>query len=383
MWLLEADALSRLEAALHNSGSDGITFLKAAPVTALSTDDSGRTATIPIKGILTKQADPVIAFFYGQNTAYDDIVAQVQMAESSPRVKRVIFDVDSPGGNIDGMFEAMSAIGAMTKPRSVFARNANSAAYALAAVAGEITAAAPSSTFGSVGIAATVAVSDSAVTVTSTNAPDKRPDPRTDEGKAAIVRHLDAIDDLFVGAISEGRGVSKDAVRQGYGRGATLLAGEAKERGMIDGIAGNGLRVVRDKHQATADGGSEDGKMTPEELKAEDPALFKAVVEIGVKKELDRVCAHLQGGEMSGAATGGLKLALAAIRAGSDLTQTASMQYLTAAHNKRDIDARDADDQVVQDALEGVVKPTAVDIMDKLQGETLILLQGMVGNGGI
>jgi len=383
MWLLEADALSRVEAALQVSASDGLTFLKAAPVTALSLSDSGRTATIPIKGILTKQADPVIAFFYGENTAYDDIVAQVRMAESNPRVKQVVFDVDSPGGNTDGMFEAMSAIGAMTKPRSVFARNANSAAYALAAVAGEITAAGPSSTFGSVGIAATVAVSDSVVTVTSTHAPDKRPDPRTEEGKAAIVRQLDAIDDLFVGAISEGRGVSKDAVRQGYGRGAVLLAGEAKERGMIDGIAGNGLRVVRDKTQATADGGSEDGKMTLEELKAEDPALFKAVVEIGVKQERDRVCAHLQGGEMSGAAAGGLKIALEAIRAGSDLTQTASMQYLTAAHNKRDIEAREDDDQAVEDALKGVAKPEAIDIMDKLQGETLKLLQGMVGNGGI
>jgi len=102
-----------------------------------------------------------------------------------------------------------------------------------------------------------------------------------------------------------------------------------------------------------------------------------------VKQERDRVCAHLQGGEMSGAAAGGLKIALEAIRAGSDLTQTASMQYLTAAHNKRDIEAREDDDQAVEDALKGVAKPEAIDIMDKLQGETLKLLQGMVGNGGI
>ena len=380
MWLLEPRALAIVEVAQASARRE--TLVKAAPVEALSLNDSGRTAVIPIHGILTKQSDPLIAFFYGANTAYDDIIAQVAMAESDPKVTNVIFDVDSPGGNVDGMFDAMAVISGLTKPASVRARNANSAAYALAAVAGDITASGPGATFGSIGVVASVAVSDNVVTLSSTDAPEKRPDPRTEEGKAAIVRHLDAVSDLFISGIAEGRGISADAVRQGFGRGATLLAGEAKERGMIDGIAGTGLRVVQET-KATATGGSEAGNMTPEELKAEHPALFKSVVELGVEQERDRVCAHLTGGEMSGSAVSGLKIALEAIRAGSDLTQTASMRYLTAAHNKRDIEARDEDNQVVDDATKDVKPPKEVDAMDQLQKETLTLLQGMVGNGGI
>lgn len=383
MWLLEPSVLARLNLDMAAYKPAAGECVKAAPVEALSLSDSGRTAVIPVHGILTKQADPLISFFFGANTAYDDIIAQVAMADNDPKVTNVIFDIDSPGGNIDGMFEAMAAIGSLTKPSAVNARNANSAAYALAATAGNITAANPGSTFGSIGIVASIAVTDDVVTLTSTDAPDKRPDPTTEEGKAAIVRHLDAVSDLFVSGIAEGRGVSPDAVKQGFGRGATLLAGEAKERGMIDGIAGTGLRVVRET-QASASGGSEEGKMTLEELKAQHPALYQAVVELGVKQERDRVCAHLQGGEMSGAAAGGLKIALEAIRAGGDLTQTASMQYLTAAHNKRDIEARNEDDDAVTEATKAVKPPKkAVDEMDKLQGETLKLLQGMVGNGGI
>lgn len=383
MWLLEQSVLEKLTRALEAgleqnwlaSGADGTHTAAASQV-------ADGIAVIPVKGILTKKPDPLVQFFFGDNTAYDDINAQIAAAESNSKVRAIRFDVDSPGGNTDGLFDTLAAIGNVGKPMSVFARNANSAAYGIAAAAGNIVAANGASTFGSVGILAKVSTSDSVHTITSSNAPEKAPDPRTEEGKAAIVRHLDAIEELFIGAIADGRGITSDAVKQGFGRGASLLAGEAKQRGMIDGIAGTELRAVKTATQAAAAGGSEDGKMTLDEFKAEHPALYQAVVEIGVNKERDRVTAHLQGGEMSGAAMGGMKIAHDAIRAGDEVSQTLSMQYLTAAHNKRDIDARNEDDKVVVEATEGAT-PKKVDETDKLQGETLSLLKDLVGEGDI
>jgi ClpP class serine protease len=314
----------------------------------LSTVDKGQVAVIAVEGILTKAPDPFIRMFYGANTAYDDIIGQIAAAENDQNVKSIRFDIDSPGGNVDGLFDTLAVIANSEKPMSVSARNAQSAAYGIAAAAGKIVATGIGAMFGSVGTAVTMAVSDDVITLTSTGAPEKRPDPKTEEGRASIIRQLDAIDDLFVDAIKNGRGVSPDVVRQNFGRGASFLAGEAESRGMIDGIAGVGLRVVEET-QATADGGSE-AMMDLEELKTQHPAVYKAAAAEGASQERDRVAAHLTLGEKSG----DLKTAFAAIRSGADLSMEIQAQYLAASMNRADVAERQAEsdeaDAVTADA---------------------------------
>ena len=380
MWLLESSVLEEL----HKAQKLG--FVNEGPAAAVMEARSriaagvpmaiaDGVATIKVEGILTKQPDPMVSFFYGANTAYDGIVEAVNAAEGDPKVKALRFDIDSPGGNVDGLFDALAAIESSSKPKSVFARNALSAAYGIAAAAGNITASGPGAMFGSVGTAVSVAVSDDVVTITSSNAPDKRPDPRTEEGRAAIVRHLDAIDDLFVGAIAKGRGLEPDAVRESYGRGASLVARDAKERGMIDGIAGDGLRVVSDTNQATANGGSEDGTMDLETLKAEHPAVFKAAVSIGVMQERERVEAHL-----SLAETGNLNVALEDIKSGNDITQKTWAAHMSAAMNRRDVQARRDDNEEVEAAINGAA---AKQEEDDLEAAVLERLEKLVGMGAI
>lgn len=381
MWLLESSVLNQLERAMNLgleqqwlAHGDQAKWISAAKGDV--TVDDG-VAVIKVEGILTKQPDPLIQYFYGSNTAYDDINAQLGAAEANPRVKAIRFDIDSPGGNVDGLFDTLAAIGATTKPKSVFARNALSAAYGIAAAAGgPITASGPAAEFGSVGILAKMAVAENVYTFTSSNAPDKSPDPRTDEGKAAIARHLDAIESLFIGAIAEGREVTTEAVKMNFGRGASLLAGDAEKRGMIDGIAGAGLRVVETKPQATADGGSE-AVMDLEQFKAEHPAVYKAAVELGVQQERERVTAHLKLGK-----TGDIDAAHKAIEDGSNVTQLTYADHMAAALNRRDTQARNEDDDAVLDATNGA-KPKKVDEMDELQGQVLAELRSLVGEGSI
>lgn len=374
MWLLEGSVLERLDKAMKMFEGTHLELEAVVPNSGLSTVDSGQVAVIAVDGILTKEPDSWIAFFFGKNTAYDDIIGQLAAAEADPNVKGIRLDIDSPGGNADGLFDTLSAIDAVTKPMSVLARKAQSAAYGIAAAAGGIVATGPGAEFGSVGVAVSIFVDEAVVTLTSTGAPEKRPDPRTEEGRASIVRELDAIDDLFVDAIANGRGVSMDAVRQGFGRGASFLAGEAERRGMIDGIAGAGLRVVGDRTQATADGGSEEC-MDLDKLKAEHPAVYKAAVEVGVNQERDRVVAHLKLGE-----SGDMKTALIAVKDGADITQTTYAAHMSAALNRRDVKARDDDNKVVEGATNGVKPKVDEDSFQKAVTDRFIEL---VGNGGI
>ena len=377
-WLLEASALERLNEAFRANAAAKWSPLEpvVAAVRGLSTVDRGQVAVIAVEGILTKTADPLIRMFYGANTAYDDIIGQIALAESDPKVKSIRFDIDSPGGNVDGLFDTLAAIESVQKPMTVTARNALSAAYGIAAAAGSITATGVASMFGSVGTAVSMVVNDDVVTLTSTNAPEKRPDPKTEEGRASIIRHLDAIDDLFVGAISNGRGISADAVRSGYGRGATLTAGDAEQRGMIDGIAGVGLRVV-EQTQATADGGSEAG-MTLEELKAQHLDVYKAAAAEGATQERDRVSAHLTLGEKSG----DLKTAHAAIRSGADLTMEIQAQYLAASMNRADVAEHQAESDEAE-AATADAETTSDKDTDKFGESVYSLLNDMVGTHSV
>ncbi|MCT2398520.1 S49 family peptidase [Novosphingobium mangrovi (ex Huang et al. 2023)] len=75
-------------------------------------------------------------------TGYDGIVASVQSADADPNVRGILLDIDSPGGEVAGLFEACSILMARrgTKPMRAMIRGVGaSAAYQIAACADEVT----------------------------------------------------------------------------------------------------------------------------------------------------------------------------------------------------------------------------------------------------
>lgn len=344
---------------------------------------AGDVAELRVEGVLTKKPDFFMSLFYG-NTSYEDIVAAVAKANADPSIKRIQMVVDSPGGAVDGMFEALAALDGSTKPINVRASLAASAAYALAAVAsrhGKLTAVDASSMFGSVGVVASyVFWSDvERIDVTSTEAPDKRPDARTEEGRATIRAQLDAIHDLMVDGIAVGRGTTKATVNETFGRGGVFLAEEAKKRKMIDAIATPALRAVkkRAEDEAPAEAVAEDegaqqqpaavaaserkSSMDINTLKAQHPdvynAVFNAGSEAGGAKERDRVTAHLIRGQAAG--PGGMKIALDAIEKGAEMSETLRAKYDTAARNADDVEARGDETAAAVKAVVGGQSPEA------------------------
>jgi capsid assembly protease len=334
---------------------------------------AGENAEIRVEGVLTKRPNWIAAYFLGGNTVYGDIVGALQQARLDPNVRNVRFVVDSPGGEVDGLFDVLAAIEGMRgeKSMSVRATAALSAAYAIAAAAGSIEAANKASRFGSIGVAVEYMVSDSIVMLTNSDSPDKRPDVRTPEGKAAVVRHLDAINDLFVDAIARGRGngLTGSMVKAQFGRGATLLAGEAHRLGMIDGIAQPALRVVGGSKQTHT--AKEKAIMTEDELRASHPQLFTALVDKGrqqgIESERSRVRGHLTLGE----ASGDMKTTFEAIRSGTELTSEIHAAHFAFAMKRRDQNARQADSEAAGAALNGADPAAGAKDMGDLVAERL------------
>lgn len=318
-----------------------------APPKALAVSDG--VAKIDIRGALTKSPDMFAMIFGGGNTTYRDIQQAVRTAENDPDVKKVVFEFDTPGGRIDGLFETIDAIRAMKKPKSARASLAASAGFALAAVAGPIEAMSRASQFGSVGIMSSHVVRSNVVNVTSTDAPKKRPDATTEEGRAMIREHLDEIHSLFADAIAGGRGVSTQTVNDTYGRGGVLLAASALERGMIDSIAGPDLRVIGAETAEASAESTETKQMKWSEFKAAHPEEAAKAIAEGVEQERQRTVAHLKMGE----ACGDLGIALGAIRDGKSFDVETQSAYMAASLNRDDRQARSADEQTVEQATSG------------------------------
>ena len=346
MWLLD----SKVRQSIEQAQSAGFTptaeqqeRLTAAHITAASEGGSrvltvaGNVAEIEVKGTLTNSPSFMAMFFGGGNTTYPEIISAIAEAEQDPTVTEMILAINSPGGSIDGLFDAIAAIKNAAKPIKATVSNlCASAAYALASQADEIIAGNPAARIGSIGIAATVEVYENEIDITSTNAPKKRPDVTTEAGKAVVREELDAIEDIFIEALAEGRGVTQEKIIAEFGQGAVVLARDALNRGMIDSIA------VSNTNPTTADSGGNQLEATTMDLKelvAQHPDVYQAAVQAGIDQERDRVGAHLTMGEASGDTT----TAFTAIKDGSAMTATLQATYLAAGMNKSDIAARDSD----------------------------------------
>jgi len=358
MWLLEPSVRDALEAAVIAGTLPTVEQQaqhEARCISALSDGGSriltiaGNSAEIAVKGILTKSPSFLAMLFGGGNTTYADITSALAEAEQNPNITDITLAIDSPGGSIEGLFDALDAIKAATKPVTAIGSNTvASAAYAIASQADTIVAANHATMFGSIGVLGTYAINKTSVSISSTNAPKKNPDASTPEGVAVIREQLDAIHEIFVGAIASGRGSTTNEINANFGQGGVLLAGEALKRGMIDSVAKTPLQSVSNTiNQKTAATGGDNLKvksMDLAKLKAEHSDLYAAVLALGVTQgvtqERERVGAHLIMGESSG----DMKTALEACKAGTEMTPTMNAMYMSAGMKRNDIDTRTADE---------------------------------------
>lgn len=318
--------INQISADMHREFKAGIAQDGAESNRVLSV--AGDTAVINVSGVLTK-AFTFMTWIFG-GTAYDDISGALALAERDDEIQRIKINMNSGGGQVSGLFDLIAQMQTMTKPIECFVSGmCCSAAYAIASQCNTITASSDGETLGSVGIVVDMYVDENAVSVTSTNAPKKRPNATTAEGVADIRAELDQYEELFIEAIAAGRNTTVEQVIADYGQGATMTARNALKYGMIDNIKSvlNNNQGVPD---STVTASNEDPLMNIAELKAKHPDLYAEVLAqgetSGKQSEKERVSAFVELGE----ATGATDLMMACIKDGTEHSATVTARFSAA-----------------------------------------------------
>lgn len=207
---------------------------------------AGPIAVLPLYGPIFPRANLLGSMSGG--TSAEQLRADVAAVMSDPEITGLLFDVDSPGGDIQGITELATTIREFrgVKPMVAIANHdmASAAYWALAGV-DEIVAT-PSSRTGAIGVITahddiSAALEEAGVRRTVITAGKFKGEGMfglalSDEAKAAMQATVDTIYGTELADIAKGRGVTAADVRAGFGQGRVVLAKAAKEAGLIDRI---------------------------------------------------------------------------------------------------------------------------------------------------
>ena len=228
-WALSAAGVARLRGFV-DAGPRGARASRPPPRRRAA---HAGTAVIPIVGILDQHPGLIEAF--GIGVSCDTVAAALNDALSDPSIKRIVLDIDSPGGSVYGVGELAASIRAARsqKPIAAVANSlAASAAFWIGCSASRFYVT-PGGEVGSIGVWMahedwSKAVADSGVDVTLISAGKYKVEgspygPLDADAKAFLQSRTDDYYAAFTKAVAAGRGVPIDAVRSGMGQGTILL----------------------------------------------------------------------------------------------------------------------------------------------------------------
>ena len=196
--------------------------------------------------------------------------------EKDEEVKAIVLDINSGGGDVNGLFDLTEYIQSIEKPIYAYTSgNLASASYAIASATDGIYAI-PSASIGSVGVFMSF-VDDSGflskngikeITFYGKNSDKKNLDPESKEGKEVYQAEVDTLEMMLIENIAKYRGVSTDKVLEDFGHGLMFFANDALSRGMIDGVVNtfDDFMDVINNADNTANGGISMAKETEKVL---------------------------------------------------------------------------------------------------------------------
>jgi signal peptide peptidase SppA len=203
-------------------------------------------AIVPVSGPIFRYSNMMTDF--SGATSLAAFAADLKMAADDSKVRAIMLEIDSPGGEVTGIAEAAQQVraAAAQKPVVAYAEGMMaSAAFQIGAAAREIVVA-PTAQVGSLGVVVTRvdrAGADARTGIRryefiSSQTPGKRPDPQTDEGRAALQTLADRTADEFLQDIAHSRGTSVAVLLESTSGGGMVIGRDAVERGLADRISG-------------------------------------------------------------------------------------------------------------------------------------------------
>ncbi len=200
-------------------------------------------AILPITGPIFPRANMMTEF--SGATSISTLTDDYRKALETPDVGAILLMFDSPGGAVSGVnaFADIVSAGQKKKYTTAFvAGAASSAAYWIASASSDIVME-RTAMVGSIGVVAAIpaqvapdADGELWIEIVSSNAPKKRPDPLSEDGRDEITSMLDAIEAQFIADIARGRGVSVDKVKSEFGQGGVMIGAAAVKAGMADKV---------------------------------------------------------------------------------------------------------------------------------------------------
>jgi ClpP class serine protease len=197
-------------------------------------------AALPIFGPIFPRAASMSLSSGG--TSLDRLAADFRAAQANEGVQHILLVLDTPGGVVSSELSGMARlIATSSKPVTVYVSGAAaSAGYWLACQAGEIVMD-ELSVVGSIGVISSLSRQEGLDAggrrgheIVSANAPHKRPDPSTPEGRATIQALVDSLEDEFISTVAAGRKVSREKVLADFGKGGLKAGRDAIRAGMAD-----------------------------------------------------------------------------------------------------------------------------------------------------
>ncbi|GHT97238.1 hypothetical protein FACS1894126_0920 [Alphaproteobacteria bacterium] len=217
-------------------------------------------AIIPIHGLLTKNCQFDSHFFV--TTSYNEIHELVATALEDSKVNSILLDIDSPGGEVGGLFDLVDFIyeSREAKPIYAFANDhAFSAAYAIASAASKIFVNRTSG-IGSIGVIAThLDISEydkkEGIKYTTIFAGDKKNDlsphqPLSDDAISDLQKEVNRLYGMFVAVVARNRNVSSAQVKAT--QAATYFGTDSLSFGLADEVCDGRkcLQIIGGKNMA-------------------------------------------------------------------------------------------------------------------------------------
>jgi signal peptide peptidase SppA len=245
-WLIQQEALETVLAVAQRMGDpEALQARTGRPLdNARRVSMRDGVAVIPVTGPIFRYAN-LFSEISGA-TSTQVLATDIQAALDNKFVRAIVLDMNTPGGEATGINELANLIreGRKIKPIKAYGGGLMaSAGYWLGSAADEIIID-DTAMLGSIGVLMSYLDTSERdtkagvrrVEIVSSQSPDKRVDPATDEGRTKVQAVVDGLAELFVAAVATNRNTTPEKVLSDFGRGGVLIGRAAVKAGMADRI---------------------------------------------------------------------------------------------------------------------------------------------------
>jgi signal peptide peptidase SppA len=207
--------------------------------------ESKSIAIVPIHGFLERKLSFWGWLFGGTSTEMLGKVIGDLVNDDS--IDRIVLDIDSPGGEVDGTSELAELIYESREKKEIVScvnTLAASAAYWIGSSAQEMTIASKTAQAGSIGVVIThtdyseydkkKGIKTTEVTAGAYKRIVSSNKPLDDEGRKELQARADYIYGIFTDAVAKNRGVSKEKVLNEMADGRIFMGQQAIDAGLVD-----------------------------------------------------------------------------------------------------------------------------------------------------